>query len=123
MSLRLAIVSLSSECIWKISVLKHEQNRRLKRVGCLLLAAHFLFVFCAVDLLHADDCSYVNGTPIGPDDGCPACLFKSGAHAEQPIFFDASAPFCFMEQQIAAPAEIVHGSEPACFLQLRAPPA
>ena len=103
-------------------VLKYEQNHRLNRVGCLLLAAHFLFVFCAVDLLHTDDCPCVNGIPIDADDGCVACQFKSGVHAEQPEFLDSLVPSFFLEHQVVALAEIVQNNELTCSLQPRAPP-
>lgn len=104
-------------------MLEHRKNHRLWRLWYLLLAGHFLFVFCAVDFLHAEDCPYVDGIPTGADDGCAACLFKVGAHAEQPEFVAALAPLLFLEEQVAVLIESVQSNEPACCLYLRAPPA
>jgi hypothetical protein len=95
----------------------------MHRVAFLLLAGHFLFAFCAVDLLHAEDCPNVDGMPTQGEDGCAACQFKRGAHAEQFEFLNPLTSFLFLEQEIALPVESVESREPACCLFLRAPPA
>ena len=102
--------------------MEHKRNDWWNRFGCLLLVGHFVFSFCAVDFLHGDDCGAVDGAPYDADDGCAACLFKLGAHAEQPELV-AELPFCtLLEQQVATLVDTVQSNEPACSLPLRAPP-
>ena len=95
----------------------------LKRNLYLLLAVHFLFVFCAVDLFHVDDCPSQNGNPFEPEDGCPACIFKQGAHAEQPVFAVGLGAILPIGEQVVVFVEQIRSVKPACHIYLRAPPA
>ena len=87
------------------------------------MAGHLFFVFCAVDFLHSLDCSVLNGSPFSSDDGCAACQFKAGAHAE------LSTPLVFLnidlkiEHKIPEVVERVQASDFSCPQAPRAPPA
>ena len=103
--------------------MRHRWTKRLHLGGYLLWAGYLLFSFCAVDFLHTDDCGAVDGIPAEAEDGCAACLFKLGAHAEQPDLV-TELPFCVaLEEKVAALVETVQSNEPTCSLPLRAPPA
>jgi hypothetical protein len=89
----------------------------------LFLVGHFLFVSCAIDSLHTDDCPTDNGSPYASDEGCPACLFKQGANSEQPTFVFVPDFDLGFEQRIIEIVQQVKSNEPYSFYFLRAPPA
>jgi len=106
----------------------HKRQHWQARAGCAVLALHFLFVFCAVDLFHADACPVQDRNCNIPlkseaDNGCPACMFKAGAHAEQPEMLGLSVSVLPVFLCVFTPVDTVQVSEPCCWLRLRAPPA
>lgn len=87
------------------------------------MAIHLLVVFCAVDLLHTDYCSTGDKGSSQSEGPCPACLFKQGSQAEQPLYAEDLG---LVHQTIAkavALVEQVQSVDVALHLYLRAPPA
>ena len=107
--------------------LGEKKKNWLKRALYGMLALHFLFVFCAIDLFHTDTCPIQSKDPKIPfqpqaDDGCPACNFKVGANAEQPQIVNMHNLVQPVFGRLYIPIETMQGNEPACCLYLRAPP-
>jgi hypothetical protein len=89
----------------------------------LLLVGHLLFVFCAIDYLHTDDCPAENGPVDVSETGCPACLFKQGANSEQPTVEFTLDFNLAVEQKIIEVVEQIKSIEPYSSCSPRAPPA
>jgi len=102
---------------------EHLLSGNLKRSLGLLLVVHFLFVFCAADLFHTDDCPSQSGNPFGTEDGCPVCTFQRGLHAEQPVFCVSLGSALAIAEQVIVWGGQVQSVKPALHLCLRAPPA
>jgi hypothetical protein len=94
----------------------------LNKYVSLLLAVHLLLVFCAVDLFHLDNCHADDGGAHFPKTGCPACLFKIGAYAEQPEMVVACELILPLHFYVPPLIQSQHNREPACRLFLRGPP-